>query len=431
VFKRWENQNGKFGGLSWAHLLKLSLPPGLRLGGALLQFFATVLIARTLGDEGSGEFFFWAAILMSLGRVATFGLDKISLRQVPRLVGAEREVLATFLANVRGIAVALALVIGFLLSLYALFIQSDIDRPRVWYFLLPACIAGVALCRINGEAIKGMGRPMLGVVYRHVAATGIFLILLLVASSKLTPEVALICYTVGFCVAGFGALRGPGFSGLGIGIRCPEMGELRNKLLLGLPIFASSLFSALNYIVPLGILEHWHSSADVAYLTTSYRLFMLFEVLALAVYAITMPQLSRASHEHNWPLTAKLYRGLIRNGLLILGLPVVVAFVAAAPLMELFGGSFSEAVPVFRVLLIFRLVALCLGPAEDLLIMVGHTGKLATFAVIKLILTLIAAPFVVTAYGPIGMACLIGFGILLQNGLCRWQFHRIRKQQSS
>ncbi len=418
-------------GPSWrVYLLKLSGPPGLRLAGAFLQFFAIVFIARMLGDAESGEFFYWAAILMSLGRVATFGMDKISLQQVPRLAGAEHGALSSFLSSLRGISLVLSVVIGVILSLYALFLQPDGGRSDAWYLLLPAGIAGVAMCRINGEAIKGLGRPVLGVVYRHVAATSVFLILLLVVGARLNAEIALTCYTAGFCAAGFAALWGPGFMNLGFGIRLPGLGEWRKRLLMGLPIFATSLFAALNYIVPLGILEHWHSSAGVAYLTTSYRMFMLFEVLALAVYAITMPQLSRAAHAHDLRATAKIYRSSVRNGLLILGLPVLVAFAGAAPLMSLFGGSFSEAAPVFQTLLLFRLLALCLGPTEDLLLMVGHTGRLAFFAIVKLTVTLIAAPFVVRAYGPIGMACLIGFGIFLQNGLCLWHFHRMTKSKT-
>ena len=125
-----------------AKIAKLSGPPGLRLSGAFLQFAATVFIARMLGDEASGEYFFWAAVLMSSGRVATFGMDKLSLQQVPRLVGGNERALSLFLANVRGIAVGLSLIIGLLLALYALLVQPDISRPYVWYFMLPASIEG-------------------------------------------------------------------------------------------------------------------------------------------------------------------------------------------------------------------------------------------------------------------------------------------------
>ena len=413
-----------------AKITKLSGPPGLRLSGAFLQFAATVFIARMLGDEASGAYFFWAAVLMSSGRVATFGMDKLSLQQVPRLVGGNERALSLFLANVRGIAVGLSLIIGLLLALYALLVQPDISRPYVWYFMLPASIAGVAMCRINGESIKGMGKPMLGVVYRHLAATSIFMVLLLVAGSRLSAEIALGCFTVGFFVAGFAALRGPGFSRFGIGLRCPRVTELREKLSMGLPIFLASLCAALTYIIPLAILERWHASADVAYLTTSYRFFMLFEVLALAVYAVTMPNLSRAAHGNDWGRTASLYRSVIRNGLLILGLPLVLAFLAAPPLMGLFGDGFSEAVPVFRTLLVFRLITLCLGPSEDLMIMVGHSGKLAVFAATRLTCTLLAAPLLIGAYGPTGMALLIGFGMVFQSGLCLWQFRRTARTES-
>ncbi len=394
-------------------------PPALRLAGALLQFFATVLIARVLGDDRSGEFFFWSAVLMSFGGVATLGMDKLSLQQVPRL-DADRDALASFLATVRGIAVLLSLAIGSALALYALATGPAAGRQAAWYLLLPAGVAGVALCRINGEAMKGMGRPMLAVLYRHLAGTGIYVLLLLVIGAGLSPELALMGFAGGFCLAGLAAPSGPGFAGVGPLLRLPGWRDLKSKFWLGLPICASALLTAFNYIVPLGILERWHESAEVAYLTTSYRFFMLFEVLALAVYAISMPGLSRASQASDWHGVGEVYRASVRQGLLVLGAPVLFALVAAEPLMSLFGESFVQAAPVLRILLVVRLVTLCLGPAEDLVLMTGHTGKLAAFAGAKLAVTVAVSPFVIPAYGAAGMAVVIGGGILLQRGLCLW-----------
>ena len=414
------------GGAARAKWMRCAAPPALRLVGALLQFCATVLIARVLGDGRSGEFFFWSAVLMSFGQVATFGMDKVALQQVPRLDGDTRA-LASFLAAVRGMALILALAIGIVLAGYALVAQSDAGRPGAWYLLLPAGVAGVALCRINGEAMKGMGRPILAVLYRHLGATSIYLFMLLVVGTQLNPELALICFAAGFCVAGFVAPIAPGFAGLSPRVRLPNREDFRTKLLLGLPICTGAVLTAFNFIIPLSILERWHHSADVAYLTTSYRLFMLFEVLALAVYAIAMPKLSRLAHATDWREASRTYRESIFQGLVLLAPPVVVAIAAAEPLMSLFGESFVKAAPVLRTLLAFRLVTLCLGPAEDLTLMTGRTGKLATFALAKLLLTLALAPFVVPAYGALGMAVVIGLGALLQKVLCLLDFAKHSK----
>ncbi|MFT5408123.1 MAG: O-antigen/teichoic acid export membrane protein [Verrucomicrobiales bacterium] len=419
-----EKRDGHLRRLIGAKFVRCSVPPGLRFGGAMLQFFATVLIARTLGEGRSGEFFFWSAVLMSFGQVATFGMDKLALREIPRLDGNVRAQ-ASFLAPVRGIAIILALMIGFLFALYALVMQAEIERSIAWFALLPACLVGVALCRINGEAMKGMGRPVLGVLYRHVAATSVYVLMLLIFGSILNPEIALACLTAGFLVVGIGALRGPGFSGLSPSLRLPHRDDFRSKILLGLPICASAAFTSFAFIVPLAILERWHDSSDVAYLTTSYRMFMLFEVLGLAVYSISMPQLSRSAHAADWHLTGRVYRGSIHHGLMILGLPVMVAIIFAEPLMTLFGDGFVDAAPVLRMLLVFRLISLLFGPAEDLILMVGHTGKLASFACARLGATVLAAPFVVPAFGPIGMAAIIGIGLLLQKSLCLWHFKKI------
>ncbi len=415
--------NGRLTRLFNVRLVRTASVPALRMAAAFLQFIATVWIGRTLEAEKSGDFFFWSGILMTLGQAAAFGLDGLALQQVPRLHEDSRA-LSRFLGPIRVIAMLFSALLGLGCIGYALIAQGDISRSVPWYLMLPLCMAGIALCRINGETMKGMGHPMLAIMYRQFIAGAIFLLALLAMGGGLTSETAMFGYAAAFAITGFLGPGGPGFKGLAPHFSLPAVSQAARELKRGFPIFISAAFVAANYIIPLAILERYHNSESVAFLTTAYRLFMLFDLLALAIHSIAMPQLSRAGHAKDWALTAKVYRNSIKNGLLVLGIPLLGSIVAAAPIMSMFGDSFVPAAPVLRAFLVFGAVSLLMGPANELVLMMGHTGRMATFAMARMAATVLLSLYFVPHHGAIGMAIAVGIGILLQKGLCLWHFRR-------
>ena len=398
-------------------LVRSAAPAALRLGGALLQLVATILIARTLGAGPAGIFFFWSTIIRSLGQVSTLGLDRLSLQQVPRL-NADPAALSRFLAPIRVSSILVAIGLAGLVSSYAFIVQNDVTRPAWWYLLPPVCMAGVALCMINGEVMNGIGRPVLGVCYRHTLSTAIFILALLSVGSNLTPDFALLCFTMAFAVAGFGALLGPGLHTIRPRFRKPTKDEIREHFRLGFPICLSSIFVSLNFMVPLAILERSHPSEQIAYLTTAYRIFMLFEVLATAAYALAMPELSRAAEAEDHHRLWRIYRGAVFKGLLLFGSPLLIAFGLAGPIMSIFGAGFNEAGGVLRVFIVFAILSLVCGPATHLILMVGATGRMAAYAFFRLATTAFLALLAIPTFGPAGMASVLGIGIIMEKVLC-------------
>tara|TARA_R110002096_G_scaffold16106_14_gene55048 strand:+ start:11458 stop:12666 length:1209 start_codon:yes stop_codon:yes gene_type:complete len=393
------------------------------MAAAFLQFLATVWIARTLGEERSGDFFFWSAILMSFGHVATFGLDGLALQQVPRLDG-NRVAHAHFLGVVRTIAITFSAFVGAVLIGYALLAQKEISRSLLWYCMLPIGIGGMAMCRVNGESMKGGGYPLLAILYRQFVAGFIFLLAIVVLGKGLTAGNALVCYSVAFFVTGFLAPFGPGFSKLGLPFHIPEAKEVVEKLRAGVPIFSSTIFTALTYVIPLAVLESMFPAESVSFLTTAYRLFMLFDLLAAAIHSVAMPRLSRSGHAKDWALTAQIYRGSIVNGLKVLGVPLVLVLLFASPVMRLFGPGFAEAAPILQTFLAFTVVSLVLGPANELVLMMGHTKRMAMFSMVRTVTTILLSFAFIPVFGPLGMALAVGVGLLLQKGLCLGHFFR-------
>lgn len=410
----------KFADLSWVKSLSV---PGFRMAAAFLQFLATVWIARTLGEERAGDFFFWSAILMSFGHVATFGLDGLALQQVPRL-DRDRAAHAHFLGIIRVIAISVSVLVGILLVGYAMLAQKEISRSLLWYCMIPIGVGGMAMCRINGESMKGGGYPLLAILYRQFVAGLLFLIAIVVFGKNLTAENALICYSVAFFVIGFLAPFGPGFAKLGGQFQIPVLKEVAEKLRAGLPIFSSTVFMAFTYVIPLAVLERTYPAESVSFLTTAYRLFMLFDLMAAAIHSIAMPKLSRSAHAKDWKLTTEIYRGSIANGLKVLGVPLLLVIIFATLVMSLFGPGFTAGAPILQTFLAFTVVSLVLGPANELVLMMGHTRRMAMFSLTRTIVTVLLSFVLIPVFGPMGMAFSVGVGLLLQKGFCLGHFFR-------
>ncbi len=392
------------------------MPAGLRLAGAFLQLLSTILIARSLGVKDSGMYFFWAAAMLEVGQVATYGLDRLALQQVPRLDG-KRNQLTQFLAPLRATALMLGVILASALCLYAFFIQGDSPLSPFWYLLPFLCIAGVVMSMINGEAMAGLGRPVLAVVSRHTILNVTLILCIVFMGDRITTDLAITAYAFAFFASGFGALLLPGFRGQGKAVALPTRGQFRGYLVEGSPLFLGSVFASLAFIVPLAILERTHTSEEIALVTTAFRLFVLVDVLVRAIHSLVMPELSRAAHAGDCGLLSHIYRTAVVKGLLVLGIPVLGILIFAEPVMAIFGEGFEEGAPLLRIFMGFALISLLLGPAHQLLLMVGHTRRMAFFSLISFLFSVTLALVFVPRFGPLALTCVLGTAIILERGL--------------
>ena len=281
--------------------------------------------------------------------------------------------------------------------------------------MIPACVCGVTMCMINQEGTTALGRPILAVLYRHTFPTVIVLIGVVLLGAHLTPEVGLAVYAFAFFLTGFGALFGPGLFRLRPAFAWPGLATFREHFKKGGPVFLASLFAALALMFPLALLEQTHPSDEVAWMTTAFRIFVLLDVLAKAVYSVILPDLSRAAEAMNRGALVSIYRSSILKGMVLLGVPILVLFFLSPLVMEMFGEGFSGGTPVLQALLVSGLVSLLLGPAHQLLLMVGKTRSMAFFSGIYFAIVGLLAWFFVPEYGAFALAIVLA--IVLAIGL--------------
>ncbi|MEM9016339.1 MAG: hypothetical protein AAGC68_04950 [Verrucomicrobiota bacterium] len=400
-----------------AEATRVLSPPALRLLGAGIQFLSTVLIARQLGDVNSASFFFWAAILTSFAPIATYGLEHLALRTVPRLHQASQaQELASYLASIRTVSLLLSLVIGAGLVLYAILRGSpDSIRFQSWHLLLPLVLAAMALVLINGEALKGLAKPVSGVFFGHFVPVSLFCVLIALNLERLSSPFLIILYSIAYVSAVILIRLGPSSLLRVKTLSRPNRRQFQGILEEGFPVFATNALGALCFITPLMILDFSRPAPEVAYVTTSFRISILFTILAGAIHGVFAPQLSKAAlNSENPGEIWRVYRRSTILTLLCLATPFAIGIILPDFVMSVFGEEFRAGAGTLRLLLIAGFLTLCLGPMLHLLLMTGNTRLLASLGSIKLFLVTVLSFLFVPEYGGIGMVCIMGGVFLIE-----------------
>lgn len=212
------------------------LPSGIRLGSAGVQFLSTIFIARQLDADGSALFFFWSALLVTAAPMASYGLEQLVLRDMPRLDGAGPNQMDHYLRGVRGISLAFSVLIGISMVLYGVLS----DGWSTWLLVLPVGICALSTTLINGEILKGLSRPVSGVLCGHFIPVTLFFLILagvFYLGGDLNSEAILVIWIACFVTATF-LVKFSGRSELsGSHLRKPEPGTFGRLFRDASPIF--------------------------------------------------------------------------------------------------------------------------------------------------------------------------------------------------
>lgn len=411
------------------------MPSAVRLIGAGFQFLSTIMVARALGSNASAPFFFWSSVLMTSGPIASYGLEQIALRNVPRLECEGKEAVARFVGNLRALSFAIALLIGLIWSLYATWTEPSPGGFHLWHLLPLAAQGAISLTLINGEAFKGLSRPVFGTLYGHVLPAGIFFLFVLLFAPYLGSPGILTAYVASFTAGVLLAQIAPGGDFRHFFLCWPDRTVLRSLLREGFPVCCASVFGALGFIIPLAICDRLLPPSEISHLTAAFRVAILFVVLSSAIHSVFAPALSRSA-ESPKPLVPVM-RVFWKAGLIALGtliLPLAFGILFPSETMALFGEEFRSGADILYWLLIFQLLYLLLGPMAYLLLMTGQTVFLARLGVVKLILTITLSALLIPRYSGLGMVAALGIGGLAEAvigiGYALWKM-KIKGMQSN
>jgi O-antigen/teichoic acid export membrane protein len=400
---------------------------GLKGFGVALAFLVNLAVARLLGADGAGVYYFALAITTVTATVAVFGQDLCVVRycaahRARHGLASAAVVLRRSLWIVGLGSVALAGTVALVLTALA-----ATDAPNAG-MLRPAavmCVAVVpfALGLVGTEALRAVGRVRLSQLMVMVVTPSVLLLFLAPLA---------MAYGVGGAVAAYiGAQTTVAAIALLLAWRAYRMPEEaaapvaedveRPRLLtVGASFVLVALMQQLFGALPTTVLGFVATPADVGTFNVALRLAMLISMLAIVMKTVVAPRISvlhaTGDRAGLWRLLRQAVSGTSAFG----AVAFVVMVVFGDRLLMLFGPEFTAAKPVLLVLAAAQVFVTTTALGAQALAMTGAEGMLRNGYVLATGVLVLATVGLVPAYGAMGAAMATALAVVARNGwLCR------------
>ncbi len=321
----------------------------VRLG---LGFVASLVIARTLGPAAFGTYAVLAATVGIVGGLAEGGLTEAAVLRMsaiwPEQPGEAQQRARTFFWLRLGLAVAVVAVGCVLAGPFAQGLLTTDDGLLRWALLGIVATAASGAVSAMLQATGAFGR-MSSLTLFNTGLTAVLAIALALAA-RLDLLAALIVLGIGTSLATFwlGAAMLPARWRL----RLPQLNELRSEaghlIRTGRWLWLASVFAMLTANAEVLLLNRWAALPLVGAYALALNLATKADLVNTSLYTVLLPGVTRLDERAK--IAAYLRRGVVRGGLIALGLLVLIPL--AEPLITLvYGAEYATAVTFFRLLL--------------------------------------------------------------------------------
>lgn len=367
------------------------------LAGKGAFFVVTLLAARRLSHEAFGIFSIGTTLGWMAAVASDFGIQMHLARSVAHGAGRAADLLAAWLgvrswlsAAVIAIAAAIAAV------------TASGGSATLAILLITVAYVAAGLVESVNYFYRGLGRTEIESTLTVVQRAA--LLVLVAAALWLSPTVVAVgvamvvppAAALAWSVARAQTLAAAVSAGTGEPARPIDVrGELLRDVL---PIGAGIVLSAIYFRIDILLLQLWNGTDAVATYNAVFRLVDGLRLLPAAIVAVALPALCRAT----------TLQPLIKTSILVTGAAVVITAVvwlaAGSVVPLLYGSSYANGVPAFRILLLaYPLMALNHALTCQLIGWHGHRPYAATCAA-ALLFNLAANAAVLPAYGIAGAA---------------------------
>ena len=361
----------------------LDLIPSLfaRGAGAPLALAANVLLARALGTGAYGRYLTLLSAALVAASIASFGVTAVITREIAAQPHPTKHVMARAIVRWANVLTAkyAAVTIAVLLLWLAFgpgapssnwaqrLLAAALVLPSIWVVTFPAGLAG--LMRVSqSEAISSAIKNALLLI-------GACVIVLLPAA---TAEYALVAQLSSILVAalvGYRLFRRYAHVADHAFSQTPFARHIRRNRNAWWRssgyFFSMSLAMIVLVRLDVVIVNMFSNEIQAGLFGAAARLAQAAQVIGLAWMAWLQPRLASAAARSDQEETRHLLRtATLSNGVMATAV-TAVAWLAAAPLITLFGSGFVSAVWPFRLLLIANLAWCMVVPMYTLLVMSG------------------------------------------------------------
>ncbi|MEO0870978.1 MAG: flippase [Pseudomonadota bacterium] len=388
------------------------------LSGAL-AFALNVVIARALGAEGAGLYFFSLSVITILSVATRFGLDNSMLRFISASasVGEWAKVRGVYQMGMRlaGLASlgAAALLAG-LAPFGAVWLWEDPELGMVMAVMAPS-ILGLAMMFLGAESLKGLKKIAPAVMVSSLIYPVIAILLVWPLAQRFGPVGAAIAYSLsvsGAALVGYALWRRYTAPHRAIAAQFD-----RNELMASArPLWTMSLITrAAMPWAPLLILGFFSPAQDVGVYGAATRIAALVTLLLISVNTVISPKFSELYTKGDLEGLGRIARQFARLITLASSPVLLVLIFAGDKVMAVFGPEFTRAGTALAILAAGQAVNAMTGSAGALLMMTGHERELRNASIIAGALVVGLSLALIPIYSLIGAAIATATSVAAMN----------------
>lgn len=388
-------------------------------------FAISLVLARLLPPEGVGGYFLALSLATGISILCRFGLDRVALARVSRLVAADELGLAfdtirviLRLAVLSSAAVVIAIVLTGPWVLGALFADFGI---RHFVLLTAVWSAAIAAEALLADVFRGLNRiPAAslfgGAVSRALTLTAFIVVGFAASAAEAHHVISLAILGTGITIAiGLMYLQLLAAQSPTRAEGAPEPVSLIRE---ALPLVAGNLGLFVMTSVDLWIAGAFLPASEVGLYAVAARLVLLVGSSVTIANAVLPPIIARLLAEKDTPRTERVLRGVASLAAIPSG-TILLLYIAAGPrlLSVLFGSEYASAWTVLAVLSVGQLFAVWAGSCGYLLVISGNHRVVMWTSLVGAIAATIGGLLMARPFGAVGIACACSAGLALQQVL--------------
>lgn len=396
----------------------------VKVASAGASFGFSLVLARTLGAAGAGQFYVAQNIAALSSVLARMGFDQSLVRELGAAVavadnGAVRSSFryAIWLSSVA--SAALALLVMFAAEPLAVSVFDD-PGSAAPIRAMSAAIVPISLATLLASALRGVHQPVQSMIVLNLLTPLLASVLVLLALPTAGVTGAAWAWCIGASAAFLWGLWS--FNRNTLRQRASRSHTNGSAVLRGAwPLLWIMVVRQVNTVLPGLVLASFASSRDVGLYNAAARMALLTSFVLLGVNAVVGARFAAAFRLGDYKRVRSLARYTTKL-MALAALPVVALFVSApAQLMSVFGPEFAAAGALLAIMAVGQYINVATGSVQILLIMSGNERTARANMTAALLVCVAGCATLVPALGATGAACTAAATVAVQNLAGAWQ----------
>lgn len=397
----------------------------------LIGMVFVVLMARWLGSEGYGRYFFTITLANFLALPILAGLPTLMVREIAQARSKQDSALiAGILRWSVWFVLISSLTVGIIGGMiFALPLGSG-DLLPIYSLALPLIVA-LGVMHLASAYLQGQEQPVLGNLPDGLIRPGLLLLLAacMALIGRLTAEIAIIAHILAAVLAAIWAIlagrRIRRSSENALPFANPRY-ETRAWLAGLLPLSLITGAALLNNRLDVMMLGWLADISEVGRYGIALQIAGLAAIGPTIINSIIQPRAARlygqkdlSTLQHEVTHAARLALGLA------LLASVVLAILSKPVILNFIGEDFSGAIPALLILASGRVLLSTMGPVGNILNMTGNERTTAWLTVAFSLVNAILNAFLIPLYGALGAAWATMVSLFALHITMLWYAHRL------